>query len=67
MRVRKKLSMIQWRRLHYYEAYQKEEIDQKEYLSRIYPLDMMIDRLEISILQQHISLSWKEQKDDNDP
>jgi len=57
--------MIQWRRQIYYEAYQKGEIDQKEYLSRIYPLDMMIDKIEISILIEYRTFCWEKKKFDS--
>jgi hypothetical protein len=55
MDAKKRLCMIQGRREYCYRAYQKGEIDQKEYLSRIYPLDIAIEHLEISILLQQLS------------
>jgi hypothetical protein len=52
-----KLTLIQCRKQYYYEAYHRGEMDQKEYLSKIYPLDIMIERIELCILLQHISVS----------
>jgi hypothetical protein len=60
----KKLLLAQARRQHCYDAYQRGEIDQKEYLSRIYPLDIMIERLELSIFLCHVSISWKKDRKD---
>ncbi len=62
MGARKKLTIIQLRRQHCYEAYRKGEIGQKEYLVRIYPLDIMIERLEISVLLQYLSPPPQERK-----
>jgi len=64
MGVRKKLAIIQSLRQCYYEAYKKGEIDQKEYLARIYPLDMMIERLEISIWYSTL-ISCRQKRDNS--
>jgi len=44
------LRLLQRKQRYLYEAYQEGEMDTKDYLLALYPLDRAIDRLELSFL-----------------